>query len=68
MTNSTHSLRCAPNWLLDQPRAEQANRLRVSNITYLPLANGQWACLCTLQDAASKQVVGFGVAGATLST
>ena len=42
-TDSTHGRRCAPNLLLDQPRPTQANRFWVSDITYLPLANGTWA-------------------------
>ena len=42
-TDSTHGLRCAPNRLLDQPKPTQANRVWVSDITYLPLANGSWA-------------------------
>lgn len=39
-TDSTHGLRCAPNRLLNQPKPTQANRVWVSDITYLPLANG----------------------------
>jgi putative transposase len=37
-TDSTHGKRCAPNLLLDQPKPTQANRVWVSDITYLPLA------------------------------
>ena len=61
-TDSTHGLRCAPNRLLDQPKPTQANRVWVSDITYLPLANGAWAYLCAFQDVASKHVVGWHVA------
>ncbi|WP_223654376.1 IS3 family transposase [Hymenobacter psoromatis] len=64
-TDSTHGLRCAPNRLLDQPKPTQANRVWVSDITYLPLANGDWAYLCAFQDMASKLVVGWQV-GATM--
>jgi len=64
-TDSTHGLRCAPNWLLDQPAPTQANRVWVSDITYLPLANGDWAYLCAFQDLVSKQVIGWQV-GATM--
>ena len=64
-TDSTHGLRCAPNRLLDQPKPTQANWVWVSDITYLPLANGDWAYLCAFQDMASKQVVGWQV-GATM--
>ncbi len=38
--NATHGPRCAPNRLLDQPKPTQANQVWVSDITYLPLANG----------------------------
>ena len=39
-TDSAHGLRCAPNRLLDHPKPTQANRVWVSDITYVPLANG----------------------------
>ncbi len=61
-TASAHGLRCAPNRLLDQPKPTQANRVWVSDITYLPLADGTWAYLCAFQDVASKHVVGWHVA------
>ncbi|MBO3273130.1 IS3 family transposase [Hymenobacter defluvii] len=64
-TNSTHGLRCAPNRLLNQPKPTQANRIWASDITYLPLANGDWAYLCSFQDMTSKQVVGWQI-GATM--
>ncbi len=64
-TDSTHGLRCAPNRLLDQPKPTLANQVWVSDITYLPLANGNWAYVCAFQDMASKQVVGWQV-GATM--
>ena len=61
-TDSTHGLRCAPNRLLDQPQPTQANRVWVSDITYLPLATGSWAYLCAFQGTCSKHVVGWHVA------
>ncbi|TFZ61723.1 IS3 family transposase, partial [Hymenobacter sp. UV11] len=60
-TDSTHGLRCAPNRLLDQPKPTQANRVWVSDITYLPLANGDWVYLCAFQDMVSQQVLGWHV-------
>jgi putative transposase len=60
-TDSTHGLRCAPNRLLNQPKPTQANQVCVSDITYLPLANGDWVYLCAYQDMVSKQVVGWHV-------
>jgi transposase InsO family protein len=64
-TDSTHGLRCAPNRLLDQPKPTQANRVWVSDITYLPLASGDWAYLRAFQDMGTKHVVGWHV-GATM--
>ena len=64
-TDSTQGLRCAPNRLPDQPQPAQANRVWVSDSTYLPLANGSWAYLCAFQDQCTKQVVGWHV-GATM--
>ena len=60
-TDSTHGQRCAPNLLLDQPRPTQANRVWVSDITYLPLASGNWVYCCAFQDVCTKQVVGWQV-------
>ena len=58
-TGSTYGIHCAPNQLLNQLKPTQANRVRVRNSTYLPLPNGNWACLCAFQDMANKQVVGW---------
>ena len=60
-TDSTHGRRCAPNLLLDQPRPTQTNRVLVSDITYLLLANGTRVHLCTFQELFTKHVVGWQV-------
>ena len=60
-TDSTHGQRCAPNLLRDQPPPTLANQVWVSDITYLPLASGNWAYLCAFQDGCTKQVVGWQV-------
>jgi transposase InsO family protein len=60
-TDSMHGLRCAPSRILNQPKPMQANQFWVRDITYLPLANGDWAYLCAYQDMVSKQVVGWHV-------
>ena len=60
-TDSTHGQRCAPSLLRNQPRPTQANRVWVSDITYLPLASGSWGYLCAFQDVYTKQVVGWQV-------
>ncbi|RZJ88371.1 MAG: IS3 family transposase, partial [Hymenobacter sp.] len=43
------------------PKPIQANRVWVSDITYLPLANGNWVYCCAFQDVCTKQVVGWQV-------
>ena len=50
--------------MLDQPKPTRANRVWVSDSTYLPLANGRWAYLCAFQDAYTKHVVGGHVVAA----
>lgn len=57
-TDSTLGLRCAPNHLLHQPALMRAKQVWGSDITCLPLANGEWAYLYAYQDVVSKQVVG----------
>ena len=62
-TDSTHGQRCAPNLLFDQPKPTQANRVWVSDTTYLPLSSGAWvvpgrAYLFAFQDVGTKLVVG----------
>jgi len=60
-TDSTHGLRCAPNRLLNQPKPTQANRVWVSDITYLPLANGEGTYLYAFQGVVNKQMIGWQV-------
>ncbi|RZL15882.1 MAG: hypothetical protein EOO62_02815 [Hymenobacter sp.] len=50
-----------PNRLLNQPKPTRANQVQVSDSTYLPLANGDWAYLCAYQAMVSQQVVGWHV-------
>ena len=66
-TQSEHGPRVAANHLLNRPTPTAADQVWVGDITYLPLQNGNWAYLAAFQDVYSKRVVGFGVAGATLS-
>ncbi|RZK31280.1 MAG: hypothetical protein EOO63_04570 [Hymenobacter sp.] len=56
--DSTHGKRGAPNLRRAQPKPTQANRVWVSAITYLPLANGNWLYCGAVQDGCPKQVVG----------
>ncbi|WP_461126910.1 transposase [Spirosoma aerophilum] len=48
-----------PNLLLDQPLPKAPNLVWVSDITYLPLATGDWANLATWMDLFSRRIVGW---------
>ena len=60
-TDSTHGKGYWPNLLLDQPMPLAPNLVWISDITYLPLVNGQWAYLGGWLDLFSRRVVGWRV-------
>lgn len=60
-TDSVHGRGYWLNLLKDQPLPESPNVLWVSDITYLPLANGDWAYLATWMDLFSRRIVGWQV-------
>jgi putative transposase len=60
-TDSRHGKRICPNLLLDQPLPTRPNLVWVSDITYLPLVNGQWAYLGSWMDLYSRMIVGWRV-------
>lgn len=60
-TDSRHGKRICANLLLDQPLPTRPNLVWVSDITYLPLVNGQWAYLGSWMDLYSRMVVGWRV-------
>jgi transposase InsO family protein len=59
--DSTHSRGYWPNLLLDQPLLEAPNIVWVSDITYLPLVNEEWAYLAVWMDLFSPKAVGWQV-------
>ena len=58
-TGSRHTLGYSPNLLLDRPRPTGLNQVWVSDITYIPLANGKWLYLAVWIDLWSRKVVGW---------
>ena len=60
-TDSRHGKRICANLLLGQPRPLAPNQVWVSDITYLPLADGQWAYLGSWMDLYSRMIVGWKV-------
>jgi putative transposase len=51
----------APNRLLHRPKPTAPDQVWVSDITYLPLKNGQWAYLAAYSDVFTRRVVGWHV-------
>lgn len=60
-TDSTHGKGYWPNLLLNQPLPQEPNLIWVSDITYLPLTNGEWAYLGSWMDLFSRRIVGWRV-------
>jgi putative transposase len=60
-TNSRHGGRVSPH-LLAELVVERPLQAWVSDITYLPLLNGQWAYLATWLDLYTRKIVGWAVA------
>lgn len=60
-TDSTHGKGYWPNLLLGQPLPLEPDLVWVSDITYLPLINGEWAYLGSWMDLFSRKVVGWRV-------
>ena len=60
-TDSTHGKGYWPNLLLDQPLPVAPDRVWVSDITYLPLADGGWCYLASWMDLFTRRIVGWQV-------
>lgn len=60
-TDSRHGKRICANLLLAEPLPTAPNQVWVSDITYLPLVDGQWAYLGSWMDLYSRMIVGWKV-------
>ena len=58
-TDSRHPYRISPNLLLGQPMPRQPNRIWVGDITYIPLAGGNWCYLAVWMDLFSRKIIGW---------
>jgi putative transposase len=58
-TDSRHSLGYSPNLLVDAPPPDGINQLWVGDITYVPLAGGDFLYLAMLMDRFSRRIIGW---------
>lgn len=58
-TDSRHAYRISPNLLLDRPMPQKPNEVWVGDITYIPLAGGEWAYLAVWMDLFSRRIIGW---------
>ena len=58
-TDSRHPYRISPNLLLAQPMPGQPNKIWVGDITYIPLAGGNWCYLAVWMDLFSRKIIGW---------
>lgn len=58
-TDSRHPYRISPNLLLAQPMPQQPNKVWVGDITYIPLAGGNWCYLSVWMDLFSRKLIGW---------
>ena len=61
-TDSRHDLPIAPNLLGRDFAAERPDTVRLADISYIPIGEG-WLYLAAIKDMASREIVGWGMAG-----
>lgn len=60
-TNSAHPYPISPNLLEQEFDVREANKVWVSDLTYIKLASG-WSYLCVILDLFSRKIVGWSLA------
>ena len=58
-TNSRHRYPISPNLLLERSPPVSPDEVWVGDITYIPLAGGEWAYLAVWMDLFSRMIVGW---------
>lgn len=58
-TDSRHPYAISPNLLLGKPVPVEPNKVWVGDLTYIPLANGEWSYLSTWMDLFSRRIIGW---------
>lgn len=58
-TDSRHPYKISPNLLLDRAMPLKPNEVWVGDITFIPLAGGQWAYLAEWMDLFSRRIIGW---------
>jgi len=58
-TDSRHRYTISPNLLLDKVLPKQPNKVWVGDITYIPLAQAEWAYLAVWMDLFSRKIIGW---------
>jgi transposase InsO family protein len=61
-TESRHTLGYSPNLLLEMPELIGLHQLWVGDITYIPLAGGEFCYLATLMDRFSRKIIAWHLA------
>lgn len=58
-TDSRHTYKISPNLLLDRAMPQKPNEVWVGDITYIPLAGGNWCYLSAWMDLFSRRIIGW---------
>jgi transposase InsO family protein len=58
-TDSRHAYKISPNLLLEAAMPQKPNEIWVGDITFIPIAGGNWAYLAGWMDLFSRKIIGW---------